>query len=111
MIRVAKRPGVVAMTLTDCGSTDWPLYIARAAADAPVLLDAEHDRFEWVPVDRVAARCAPALVQAPLAAVAQCLSALPGDAFNDDQRVEHPVITPSDDAWQGRGPAARLAGR
>lgn len=34
-------------------------YAAEAAADCSVVLDREHDRFEWVAADRAPARCRP----------------------------------------------------
>jgi 8-oxo-dGTP pyrophosphatase MutT (NUDIX family) len=41
------------------GSGDWLVYAAEAAGDCSVVLDAEHDRFEWVPAERAPARCRP----------------------------------------------------
>jgi 8-oxo-dGTP pyrophosphatase MutT (NUDIX family) len=41
---------------------DVALFVAEAPADAAVVIDAEHDRFEWVPLDEGVARCLPAVV-------------------------------------------------
>ena len=57
--------------LTDCGTADWPHYLARAPRDAAVALDAEHDRFEWVAADQAPARCLPDLTRLPLEAAIQ----------------------------------------
>lgn len=48
------------------GAGDWRIYAAEARADAAVVLDAEHDRFAWLPAEDAAARCAPAQVAAQL---------------------------------------------
>ncbi len=45
---------------------DWALALARAPAEAPVVLDAEHDRYEWLPLELAIARCLPAEVAAGL---------------------------------------------
>jgi 8-oxo-dGTP pyrophosphatase MutT (NUDIX family) len=63
-------PGV---ELTDCGTAEWPHYVARVPVDAAVVLDAEHDRFEWVVADEAAERCLPDLSRVPLRAVVQSL--------------------------------------
>jgi 8-oxo-dGTP pyrophosphatase MutT (NUDIX family) len=47
---------------TQCGSAEWPVFVAEAAYDARVVLDAEHDRFEWVRMPEAAQRCLPELV-------------------------------------------------
>jgi len=62
------------LTLTDCGAAEWPHYLASVALDAAVMLDAEHDRFEWVAADQAAARCLPDLTRLPLEAVIQRIS-------------------------------------
>ena len=59
----------LALELTDCGNAEWPHYTARAPLDAAVVLDAEHDRFEWVVADEAPERCLPDLTQLPLRAV------------------------------------------
>jgi len=57
---------------TPCGTAEHWVYLAEAPADAAVVIDAEHDRFEWLPVDLASARCAPDLARTPLeAAIAQ----------------------------------------
>lgn len=50
------------LMLTECGSAEWPVFLAEAASDARVVLDAEHDRFEWVPLHEAAQRCLPEVV-------------------------------------------------
>ena len=63
----------LALELTDCGNAEWPHYTARAPLDAAVVLDAEHDRFEWVVADEAPERCLPDLSQLPLRAVVAVL--------------------------------------
>lgn len=46
-------------TRTSFGAEDWHLYAAEASLDDSVVLDAEHDRFEWLPVEIAVARCLP----------------------------------------------------
>jgi len=41
---------------------DVALFVAEAAAGARVVLDAEHDRFEWMTLEAARARCLPAIV-------------------------------------------------
>ena len=41
---------------------DWPAYEGEVAADAAIVLDAEHDRFAWVDAGEALARCRPAIV-------------------------------------------------
>lgn len=48
------------------GLGDWRIYTAEAPLDAVVVLDAEHDRFEWVAASDAPARCSPELVAAQL---------------------------------------------
>ena len=43
-------------------SEDLALFVAEAPPDARVVLDAEHDRFEWVILEEAVARCLPAVV-------------------------------------------------
>jgi 8-oxo-dGTP pyrophosphatase MutT (NUDIX family) len=43
-------------------SADVALYVARAPSDAEVMLDAEHDEFVWLPLERAAAMCFPSEV-------------------------------------------------
>jgi DNA-binding CsgD family transcriptional regulator len=78
------------LTLTTFGTTEWPHYLARAPSDAVVVLDAEHDRFEWVAAASAPARCSPELTRQPLEAVIEQLprpAALEGGAFYDDSDV------------------------
>ena len=50
------------VVLTECGTADWPVYLAEAPRGASVNLDAEHDRFEWVAAGQASARCLPETV-------------------------------------------------
>jgi 8-oxo-dGTP pyrophosphatase MutT (NUDIX family)/diadenosine tetraphosphate (Ap4A) HIT family hydrolase len=59
------------LTFTECGTAEWPHYLASVPPDAAVVLDAEHDRFEWVLVDNAPARCLPELTRLPLEAIIQ----------------------------------------
>jgi 8-oxo-dGTP pyrophosphatase MutT (NUDIX family) len=54
-------------------SDEVALYVAEALGDAQVVLDAEHDRFAWLPVDEAAARSLPPPVGASLLRVAAWL--------------------------------------
>lgn len=58
---------------TDCGTADWPLYLAEAPPEAAIILDREHDRFEWVPADQASLRCLPDHVGRSLDAAVQRL--------------------------------------
>jgi 8-oxo-dGTP pyrophosphatase MutT (NUDIX family) len=49
---------------------DVALYAAQAPREAEVVLDAEHDRFLWLPLEKAVARCLPEVVGACLAAAA-----------------------------------------
>jgi 8-oxo-dGTP pyrophosphatase MutT (NUDIX family) len=53
---------------TDSGSADWAVYVAEAPHNVSVVLDAEHDRFEWVAANQASARCLPEPVGRSLAA-------------------------------------------
>jgi 8-oxo-dGTP pyrophosphatase MutT (NUDIX family) len=78
------------IALTACGTAEWPHYLARAPSDAVVLLDAEHDRYEWVVAASAPARCSPELTRQPLEAVVEQFprpAALEGGAFHDDSDV------------------------
>jgi 8-oxo-dGTP pyrophosphatase MutT (NUDIX family) len=60
---------------SELGSDDWALFVAEAPADAVVALDAEHDRYLWLPVPEAAAKCRPAVVGGALLAVDEWLEA------------------------------------
>src|SRR5919199_5477595 len=47
------------LTAIPSGSDDVALFAAEAPADAELVLDPEHDRYEWVPLDAAVARCLP----------------------------------------------------
>jgi 8-oxo-dGTP pyrophosphatase MutT (NUDIX family) len=53
------------------------LYAAHAPASAQVVLDAEHDRFAWLPLDEAAGRCLPPLVAAGLRNAVALLASSP----------------------------------
>lgn len=56
----------LAPTLTDCGTEDWWVYVAEAPREVEVQLSEEHDRFEWVSMERALQKCAPNVVSHPL---------------------------------------------
>jgi len=62
---------------TPCGREEWSVYLAEASPDATVVIDAEHDGFEWLPVHQARARCAPELAPIPLAAVIEHIGQRP----------------------------------
>ncbi len=47
------------LTLSEAGSADWRVFTAQAPVGAVVRLDAEHDRYAWVPLDQALLRCLP----------------------------------------------------
>jgi hypothetical protein len=58
----------------DCGARNWPVYAAEASPDERVrLVDSEHDRFEWLPLDAALARCTPDYLSETLRTVAGML--------------------------------------
>lgn len=62
---------------TACGRLDWAVYWAEAPHDATVtLLDAEHDRYEWLAPDEAFRRVAPHRVRHDLARVIALLEEL-----------------------------------
>ena len=63
-------------------SEDVALYVAQAARDDGVVLDAEHDRFEWLSLDAALERCLPPVVAEGLARAAAWL-----DAADDRRRL------------------------
>jgi 8-oxo-dGTP pyrophosphatase MutT (NUDIX family) len=64
----------LALTPTVFGTAEWPHYLARAPLAAAVVLDAEHDRFEWVAANQAPPRCLPDLMRLPLESVIQRIS-------------------------------------
>jgi 8-oxo-dGTP pyrophosphatase MutT (NUDIX family) len=48
---------------------DWPAFAAEVPPGAPVVLDAEHDRFVWLEPGEALARCRPAIVAEQIRAV------------------------------------------
>jgi 8-oxo-dGTP pyrophosphatase MutT (NUDIX family) len=58
---------------TDQGLDSWAIYTAEAPLDSGIVLDAEHDRFEWVKLDVALARCLPEPVAQSIRTVARLL--------------------------------------
>jgi 8-oxo-dGTP pyrophosphatase MutT (NUDIX family) len=61
----------VAFVRVDWPSDDLALYVAEAPRDAEVVLDEEHDRFEWVSANEAARRCLPSQVGKSVLCVAE----------------------------------------
>jgi 8-oxo-dGTP pyrophosphatase MutT (NUDIX family) len=57
------------VTSTDLGADAWALYTAEAPADAEVVLNEEHDRFQWVSVDEAERLCLPPMVGRSIRAI------------------------------------------
>jgi 8-oxo-dGTP pyrophosphatase MutT (NUDIX family) len=65
----------LAVQATDRGSESWAIYHAEATADqAVMLLDVEHDRYEWVTLEVALTRCLPEVVSASVQYVARLLA-------------------------------------
>lgn len=47
---------------TGAGDRAWPVYAAEAPRDARIVLNAEHDRFRWLPAPEAGRVCLPSLV-------------------------------------------------
>ena len=78
------------LELTECGSAEWPHYVAEARHGAEIRLDAEHDRFEWVTADEAPMRSLPDLMRLPLLAAIERIHgsrAVGGGAFYDQAAV------------------------
>ncbi|MCC6455453.1 MAG: NUDIX domain-containing protein [Caldilineaceae bacterium] len=58
---------------TGQGLDSWAVYTAEATPDSAIVLDAEHDRFEWVKLDVALARCLPEPVAQSIRTVAGLL--------------------------------------
>ncbi len=56
----ASAPGVA-------GSDDVAYYLVQVPRDAEVVLDAEHDRFLWLPLEDALPKCLPPVVASGLA--------------------------------------------
>lgn len=60
---LAEETGIVDMAIWAVDlSGRWAVFAAEVAVDQPVILDAEHDRYEWLPADEAVARILPASV-------------------------------------------------
>ncbi|WP_324715467.1 NUDIX domain-containing protein [Carboxydochorda subterranea] len=57
----------LSMEATPCGTADWAVFVAEAPPEASVVLDADHDRHEWLPPDEAVRRCRPQRVSMALA--------------------------------------------
>jgi 8-oxo-dGTP pyrophosphatase MutT (NUDIX family) len=53
---------VLPLRLTEAGSLHWRVFTAQARPDARVVLNDEHDAYEWVALDEALRRCRPQLV-------------------------------------------------
>jgi 8-oxo-dGTP pyrophosphatase MutT (NUDIX family) len=53
---------VLPLRLTEAGSPHWRVFKAEARPDARVVLNEEHDAYEWVALDEALRRCRPQLV-------------------------------------------------
>jgi 8-oxo-dGTP pyrophosphatase MutT (NUDIX family) len=62
-----------ALQATNQGMDSWAIYSAEATQDSVIVLDAEHDRFEWVTLEAALARCLPEPVGQGIRYVAQLL--------------------------------------
>lgn len=84
------------------GEGDWLVFAAEAPAEAVVILDPEHDRFEWLAPEAACARCAPPAVAAQVRAamVAAEASALVFRKASADDVVEIPRLA-GGPAWNG----------
>ncbi len=51
----------------------WALYVVEAPQNIAIRLDAEHDRYEWVPAHDAVGRCQPAVVSEGIAQVVTAL--------------------------------------
>ena len=61
----------------DRATEDVALYVAQAAPGDEIRLDAEHDRFEWLPLEDALDRCVPPVVADGLANAAAWLDCSP----------------------------------
>ncbi len=62
---------------TDCGLETWYVFMAEATLDDQVtLIDVEHDRYEWLPLEQALARCCPEKANQNLRGVGQLLGLL-----------------------------------
>ncbi|WP_405001301.1 NUDIX domain-containing protein [Geochorda subterranea] len=57
----------LALEATPCGTGEWAVFVAKASPEAEVVLDAEHDRYEWLPATDAVKRCRPDAVSESLA--------------------------------------------
>jgi lipopolysaccharide/colanic/teichoic acid biosynthesis glycosyltransferase/8-oxo-dGTP pyrophosphatase MutT (NUDIX family) len=55
---------------TAYGGDEWATFAAEAGPGVAVRLDAEHDRFEWLPTAEALARCRPEQVARPISLLA-----------------------------------------
>jgi 8-oxo-dGTP pyrophosphatase MutT (NUDIX family) len=53
----------------------WAAFVAKAPPDAAIVLNEEHDRFEWLSADAALARCQPQIVRAEIEAAIAAISA------------------------------------
>jgi 8-oxo-dGTP pyrophosphatase MutT (NUDIX family) len=55
------------------GQENWPCYLAEAPAGAEVVLSAEHDRYEWLPLNVAVEMCLPVEIGAGLRRAAELI--------------------------------------
>ena len=67
-------------------TTGWAIYAAEVPSDVPIQLDAEHDRYEWLPVSAAVDRCLPA-------SVAESISRALGGIGDDQGRHRDSPLT------------------
>lgn len=61
---------------TNSGTEDWFVYIAEAPHNVVIVLDSEHDRFEWLSTSDALSRCQPEVPHQILCAAVECLRGL-----------------------------------
>lgn len=54
---------------TDFGDYKWYVYIAEVDTDCDIILDSEHDRYEWLSLNAALERCQPKKVHDSILAV------------------------------------------
>lgn len=59
---------------TTLGSAEWAVYLTEVGPATSITLDAEHDRFEWVPLAEALQRCRPPVVAQALRRVGAYLT-------------------------------------
>jgi 8-oxo-dGTP pyrophosphatase MutT (NUDIX family) len=76
------------------GNEEVALYVAQAATGDAIVLDDEHDRFEWLSLDEALERCLPPVVAEGLARAAAWLDAADETLRNRHEPGTHPRGNP-----------------